>query len=157
LTTVANAQAAIKQFTNIPAQGLGAALQTLAKERRLSVVYVSEEIDARQTEGAVGEFTADEALTKLLQGSGLTDRYVNDQTVTIVPLATTSLKSQPSQGTAPEKKETQRKTGFWDRFRMAQAEQSAPSAASSAAEDPSVNPGTLEQVVVTAQKREERL
>src|SRR5262249_12257883 len=117
LSAVADAQASIKQFTDIPAQGLGAALQTLAKERQISVVYVSEEIASRQTAGAVGELTADEALTELLQGSGLTYRYVDDETVTIVPVATASAVKKEEK--AKEAKEAQKKS-FWDPFRVAQ-------------------------------------
>src|SRR5262245_9020685 len=88
LSAVADAQAAIRRFTNIPAQELGSALNTFAKERKLSLVYISEEIESRKTAGAVGELTAEEALRRLLDGTGLTYRYLNDETVTIVPVPT---------------------------------------------------------------------
>jgi hypothetical protein len=65
-----DAPASIRNDTKIPAQGLGVAFQTLA---------------------AVGEFTPDEALKRLLSGTGLTYRYLEDKTVVIVSVnATTS-------------------------------------------------------------------
>ena len=51
------AKAAIRKPTNIPAQPLGSALEELAKERDIQVIYRSEVVFDRRTEGAVGEFT----------------------------------------------------------------------------------------------------
>jgi hypothetical protein len=87
LSGAAQAQAAAKKQTAIPAQGLGPALQGLARERDFQLVYVSEEVDALLTQGAVGELTSEEALEKLLAGTGLTFKYLDDRTVTIVPRA----------------------------------------------------------------------
>lgn len=85
LSATVDAQASVKQFTNIPAQGLGAALQSLAQERKFHVVYASEEINPISTLGAVGDLTQDEALQRLLSGTGLTYRYLNKTTVTVYP------------------------------------------------------------------------
>src|SRR5688500_11964261 len=73
--------------TDIPAQGLESALQLLAKERSIQVIYRSELVVRRRTSGVTGNLTALEALGKLLSGTGLTFRHLNDQTVTIVPAA----------------------------------------------------------------------
>lgn len=75
----------IKKPTNIPAQELGPALQMLAKDRNLQIIYVSEEIGERGTQGAIGELNTEEALKKLLEGTGLTFEYLDDMTVTVVP------------------------------------------------------------------------
>jgi len=48
------ASAAIKKFTNIPAEDLGSALQELAHEHDFQVVYLSEGVDKLRTSGAVG-------------------------------------------------------------------------------------------------------
>src|SRR4051794_35581226 len=64
------ANAAIRKPTKIPAQALGSALEELAKERDIQVLYRSEVVFDRKTEGAVGEFTPDEALRELLAGTG---------------------------------------------------------------------------------------
>src|SRR6202022_47374 len=76
--------ASIKQPTNIPAQLLAPALQSLAKDRNFQIVYVSEEIGDRRTGGAVGEYTPEEALNQPLRGTGLTYKYLDEKTVTIV-------------------------------------------------------------------------
>jgi hypothetical protein len=48
------AHAAIRKPTNIPAQALGSALEELAKERDIQVLYRSEVVLDRKTDGAVG-------------------------------------------------------------------------------------------------------
>src|SRR3990172_6457604 len=63
-------QAVPRAYTNIPAQGLGPALQFLAKEHGIQLIYVSEEINGLRTAGAVGDLTADQALRQLLKGTG---------------------------------------------------------------------------------------
>jgi iron complex outermembrane recepter protein len=77
--------AAIKMLTNIPAQPLGTALQALAQQRDFQIVYVDEELQAVRTAGAAGELTPEEAIRKLLDGTGFTFRYLDEKTVTIVP------------------------------------------------------------------------
>jgi len=84
----ADAEAAIRKTIDIPAQGLGPALNTLARERNLQVVYRSEIVGSLRTQGVSGDLTVDEALQALLSGTGLTYRYVDAQTVTIVPTPT---------------------------------------------------------------------
>lgn len=74
-----------KRPTDIPAQSLGAALQELARERNFQIVYVSEDVNSLRTAGAVGNLTPTEALRELLEGTGLTFRYLDEKTVVIVP------------------------------------------------------------------------
>jgi iron complex outermembrane receptor protein len=80
----ADVLAPLKKTTNIPAQSLGVALQELAKERGFQIVYVSEDVNSLRTRGAVGDLTPTEALQKLLEGTGLTFRYLDEKTVVIV-------------------------------------------------------------------------
>lgn len=89
----ADADAAIRKTIDIPAQGLGPALNTLAKERNLQVVYRSEIVGSLRTRGVSGALTVDEALQALLSGTGLTYRYLDDRTVTIMPAATDKVTS----------------------------------------------------------------
>lgn len=79
------AAAAVRKPTNIPPQELGAALQLFAKDRNLQVVYFSGEVKQLHTQGASGELTPDEALAKLLDGTGLTYQYLDKKTITIMP------------------------------------------------------------------------
>lgn len=73
----APASASIKKFTNIPAQDLGSALQTLAQQHDVQVVYLSDGIDKLRTPGAVGDLTSEEAMKRLLKGTGLSYRYLD--------------------------------------------------------------------------------
>lgn len=83
-SAASEARAVIKQPTNIQPQNLGAALRSLAKERNFQVVFASRDVARLRTQGAVGSLTADEALTQILDGTGLVYRYLDEKTVTIV-------------------------------------------------------------------------
>jgi hypothetical protein len=72
-----------KQPTHIAAQALGSALKMLAQSRGLQVLYLSSTVRNIQTQGAEGEITADEAFEQLLKGTGLTYRYLDENTVTV--------------------------------------------------------------------------
>jgi iron complex outermembrane recepter protein len=86
LALATDAQAGIvKKSTNIPAQGLGPALKTLAKDRGFQVVFRSEVVGSTRTQGATGNLTTPEALTKLLEGTNLSFSYLDENTVTIMP------------------------------------------------------------------------
>jgi len=80
----ADVAAIARQPTRIGAQELGRALQTLAKDRNVQLVYRSELVADRHTDGASGVLTLDEALTQLLRGSGLIYRYLDTDAITIV-------------------------------------------------------------------------
>jgi outer membrane receptor protein involved in Fe transport len=88
LAVATDALAAARKPTSIEAQGLGSALEALAKERAFQLVYRPEYVQDHWTSGAAGELTSTEALTRLLTGTGLTFRYLNEKTVTIEPAAT---------------------------------------------------------------------
>src|SRR5438552_3282384 len=87
LAVAADAHASIKMQTDIPAQGLGPALKTLAKDRGFQVVFRTEVVGNARTHGATGDLTTPEALTKLLEGTSLTYSYLDENTVTILPRA----------------------------------------------------------------------
>src|SRR5712671_4762168 len=158
LSIAADVQASIKQPTNIPAQSLAPALQSLAKDRNFQIVYVSEEIGDRRTGGAVGEYTPEEALKQLLRGTGLSYKYLDEKTVTI--LLPTSASAAPTPRQARADKGGQKAT---DTFRLAQQTQAgpatdAPVAGRTEAQQQSARPPeTLEEIIVTANKREESI
>jgi len=109
LSGTAESQAtAVRKQTQIPAQGLGLALQSLAKEHSFQLVYVSEEVDVLSTQGAIGVFTPEEALAKLLAGTGLTFKYLNEHTVTILPAAAAKPATPP-----PPRERTSRTSKPW--------------------------------------------
>jgi len=69
---------------NIPSQPLEGALQDLAKQTGMQIVFFSRLIRGRRASALQGFYTIDAALTALLAGSGLTFRLINDRTIEIV-------------------------------------------------------------------------
>jgi iron complex outermembrane recepter protein len=159
--------APVKKPTNIPPEGLGPALQALAKERNFQIVYVSEQINVLHTNGASGELTQEEALRSLLNGTGFTFKYLDEKTVTIVPVgarsdtkkAPSSATSETSSPTAADGAAREAKKGFWDRLRLAQlSSDSATLSRPVSSEKPGVTEGAgdnskLEEIVVTATRQ----
>lgn len=162
LACAESSQAAMRLSTDIPAQPLGVALQRLARERKFQIVYAYDDLSNVQTHGAVGELSSEEALTQLLSGTGFTFRYVDDKTVTIVPKASAAIPSSRTQGATSkvsgkdEEPSGKGQGSLWNRFRLAQAAEGTTSGASSVSAQTS-KPVGLEEVVITAQKKVERL
>ena len=91
MTATAQVHAAIRKHTEIPAESLDVALRQLAKDRGFQLVYLTENVASVKTHGAVGEFTVEEALKKLLSDSHLEYKFVDDHTVSIfLKVGTTS-------------------------------------------------------------------
>lgn len=90
MAAAADVRAAVREAIHIPAQGLGSALQALAKQRGFQIVYVSDEVDALRTQGATGELTTEEVLRQLLSGTGLTYRVFSADAIGIVPIKESS-------------------------------------------------------------------
>jgi iron complex outermembrane recepter protein len=162
LSAASDAEAAMREATSIPPERLDLALQTLSRERGFAMAYRSDLVGDRQTAGALGDLTRDEALTQLLSGTGLTYRFIDEKTVTILPLAAKSTGSaapvqQPAAAARNESREGTR--GFLGPFRLARADQGSASETASlgASHTPQNGAVQLEEVVVTAQKRQERL
>jgi iron complex outermembrane receptor protein len=86
LASADQANASIRKTTHIASQGLGPALKQLAQSRGLQVLYLSSTVRNVQTHGADGNITTEEAFDQLLTGTGLTYRYLDENTVTVVPL-----------------------------------------------------------------------
>lgn len=149
----ADVDAAIKKTVSIPAQALAPALQTLAADGGFHVVFISEDVNDLRTQGANGNLTIDEALKKLLDGTGLTYEHIDANTVSILPL---SIATKPS---SHKSQTTSNVIGL----HLAQAQAPSTSSASLSSE-PGVDDNSaddsrlmLEEIVVTAQKRTERL
>jgi iron complex outermembrane recepter protein len=176
LAAAAGTEAAIRAPTNIPAQRLDSALRTFARQRGLVMAYRSEVVGERQTEGASGDLTLDEALTRLLSGSGLAFKFLDERTITIVRLTTAPAMRD---GTTAELPGDDSRAGgsslrsYWDRLRLAQADQGQPAGATgleggssghgeqhksvpAAASGADADNG-LQEVVVTARYRAESL
>jgi iron complex outermembrane recepter protein len=156
------AAASVRKHTDIAAQELGSALEQLMHERDLQVVYFSEDIAGLRTQGTVGDLTAEEALKKLLKGTGLSYRYLDEKTVTVLPTRAAVGITSTGKATSheqPEKFPHANDPSFWNRLRFAQVDtHSATTSAASQSGAASTDPVKLEQIVVSAQKKgDERL
>jgi len=67
----------------IAKQPLDEALQELARQSGVQVIYLSSLTEGMQSPGVSGKYTLAEALNKLLAGSGLTFRMINARAVQI--------------------------------------------------------------------------
>jgi len=86
-SAAASAQSARDRVhTHIPPEALGPALRSLAQEFGFQIVYPSKDIAAVRTRGITGSFTLEQALEQALAGTGLTYRYVDLHTITILPI-----------------------------------------------------------------------
>ncbi|MGX2041731.1 TonB-dependent receptor domain-containing protein [Methylocaldum sp. MU1018] len=70
---------------DIQPQPLAGALERLAQETKLQLLYPAEAVAGKRTAGLSGRYTPQAALEKLLEGTGLTFRYTGAQTVAIRP------------------------------------------------------------------------
>jgi iron complex outermembrane receptor protein len=78
------AQAAQSFEFDIPAQPLSAALSTFSRVTGLQTSVAAEALQGRQSQLVRGRLTAEEALTRLLSGTGLVHRFADTGTITLV-------------------------------------------------------------------------
>lgn len=167
LSVAADGQAAMKRVrTSIPPEALGPALRSLAKELNFQIVYASKDVGSLRTHGAVGDFTPEQALSKVLSGTGMKFKYLDPHTFTVLRMGvaeTATAGARPNAAgisSQSEAKEGKRSTS--DSFRLAQAgqgEAAEPASLSkqSQASDKQSDGGQLEEIVITAEKRSESL
>jgi outer membrane receptor protein involved in Fe transport len=122
---------------DIPAQSLSAALIQFSSQAKIQVI-ASDNISQQTTQGIAGAHTIREALKQLLGATGLGYRVVGDSSITIVKDAKTTLSTSGDVGT-----------------QIAAASYEKSTAAES--QDSVTDKAVLEEVVVTANKRSERL
>jgi iron complex outermembrane recepter protein len=166
-----SARAAITHYDlNIPRQPLDTALKDLAQQTGLQVGRFSDAIRGDTLVGPLsGHYSADEALKFLLGPSRLTYRTLNDRAVIVLrpedlnqfpPADESQSSTRPlSNETVPASSEH---TSSWDRLRLAQGSQGSPAQVAPVEgqgmeQNPQRGPIRLDEVVVTAQKRDERL
>jgi iron complex outermembrane recepter protein len=160
-----HATAAIKHYQlNIPRQSLDTALKDLAQQTGLQIGRFSGRVDGGAMVGPVkGDQTPAEALKALLRDTGLDYKIVSDTTIAVYNPKDTSATAPAESNKSQASKEGTQSQSFWDRFRVAQANPGATADTSSVggqqtSKPPqSSEPQMLQEVVVTAQKRAERL
>jgi hypothetical protein len=68
----------------IAAQPLDDALQEFSRQTGMQIIFFSRLTEGIQSPGVRGEYTMEAALKKLLSGSGLDFRLINDRAVSIL-------------------------------------------------------------------------
>ncbi len=80
LTMAAQVQAKEIQF-NIPAQPMASALQTLGQQADIQLLYSATEVEGLRSQPVVGQLSQEEALRKILAGSGLSFSLQNNTAI----------------------------------------------------------------------------
>lgn len=167
----ANAYAIDRKPIEIPAGELAAALRTLATQAGVEFFYQTDLVRGLRTGGVTGVLSAEEAVQRLLQGTPLTLQVDSSGAMLIVaprasaaaaaPAALRISRAEgaqvaPSSGTGLQGEE---RKPYWKRFRLAQNTEAQSSEKSDSLADESESSGSakLQEIVVTAQKREQRL
>jgi outer membrane receptor protein involved in Fe transport len=169
MTAPAMAMADSARF-NIAAQPLPTALKAFAEQARMQLLYQPGAVDRAVATPVAGDLDKHAALEQLLHGTGLEAVYSTDNAATIRPIRAvpTAAASSSAAGAssvldrdAPATTGSPPKSTFWDRFRLAQVDQGASSGSTPVEKQnqqaSKEKPVLLEEIVVTAQKREERL
>jgi iron complex outermembrane recepter protein len=138
---------------NIPPQPVRAALKEFSHQAGVQVLVRVDNIsvDSVIAPKVIGQLTVGTALDRLLDRSGLKYEVVGDKMIRIA--AVTGSAGPAEEGAAQE---SAQKKSFWERFRLAEADQGTPAPAVEAGESESEKKATqLQEVVVTATRREE--
>ncbi len=141
---------------DIPAQDLNSALQQLALASQHKLFYKSELVEGMTSQALKGEFTTEQALKVLLTGTNLT--------YDITPSAVVLIRRPQPLSSLEEKADSARRDGnkrSMVQIRLAQTAQGNASAAQgaqaeSASKDEAVGASKIDEIIVTAQKREQR-
>lgn len=149
--SVATASAAQSVTFDIPAQSLADALVAVANRTDINV-YIDRKLVAERTAPAIkGTLTPNEAFERLLAGTGLSYRFLDEHTVVLARAGEQTTELRRAHRTLVEQQ-----ASAWSDSRLARTDD--------ALEDPvqepqesARDPARLEEIVVTAQKREEKL
>ena len=168
LSVGAYAMADAPKRVDIPAGELSAALLKVSKQYGTELVYRPEQVRGLKTRGAHGQFTSEQAVTLLLQGTPLELRTDPSGAMLIAPPTSRSAQaadiapqgSGVSSQDASDGSKEGKKSSSGD-FRVAQLDQITAGTSAvdkgEARETNSQNKSQLDEIIVTAQRREETL
>ncbi len=133
---------------NISPQSLNKALNEFASQSGLQIVYKTDLVAGMESKGTRSPGTKGEALDQLLAGTGLEYRFINDRTVAIEPAVA------DAGGDGPKKLQA----ALDQKITTAQTQTSpAQTASSDRQKSDSRYANSIEEIIVTAQKRSEPL
>jgi iron complex outermembrane recepter protein len=151
---------------DIPAQSLNDALQAFALASQHKLLYSSDLVNGKRSPALKGPFTTEQAVKALLVGTNLNYEVTSDGLVLIraadEPSRSGAAPAATSDDPAGEDSTAKEgKNSSSGEFRLAQVDQGASANSISVTKDsvrvPQKQSDQLEEVVVTAQKRDERL
>ena len=159
---------AVTYDLDIPAEDLASALQSFAIASHHKLLYKTELTAGKSSMGLRGQFTADQAIERLLTGTGLTFEITGSSVVLIREISgdgKTGDLVEPSRSAAiaasqedGARSASQAPTGNSRALRLAQTSQGQATSDVSAADPSAQEPaGGLGEIIVTAQKKSERL
>jgi len=156
VSAYAVANGALKRPINIPSEDLATALEQLSKQSGTDLVYRPEQVRGFSTHGLVGEFSAEEAVAKLLEGTPLTFSTDPSGAMLIAaPSASTAVQVSPVAG-ADGHREKEGKKDSSGQFLLAQVDQGQTSSPSTVekqdAQASKKKPLQLEEVVITGSR-----
>jgi len=141
---------------DVPAGELATALKALASQARVDLVYQLDQVKDIHTEGVKGKYSPQEAVSVLLKGTSLRV-YATQSGAMVITTPRARTGSQDSSG-------TRNLSSTRSQLSLAQVDQETQSVANETPRAEKRNyeaandqPARLEEIVVTAQKREQRL
>jgi iron complex outermembrane receptor protein len=150
----------VRYAVQIPSQPLGTALQELAAQSGIQIIFFSKLTEGRDAPALNGQFTPESALDTLLRGTDLTFHQLNAKTIEVrsdaaFRGAATASTNNPSRAGLPLSETSGAAAGPSQprpplRLAQAQSQQTAVAAAEAPAAEAAR--GTIEEVIVTARK-----
>jgi iron complex outermembrane receptor protein len=151
------AMAAATPNFDLPAQPLADSLRAVASETNTNILFDPPLVASKSAPALRATLSTDQALSWLLRGTGIKQNFLNESTVVLEPDSTNANPVGTSDVTSASK---EGKTDASGSFRVAQVAQGSVAgvATMSRPSAPLQDAATsLSEIVVTAQKREERL
>lgn len=136
---------------DIPRQRADLALTRFAEQADLTFIFPVEKVRQTTANRVVGRYSSEEAVSRLLEGTRLRPVFSSDGTLVIEVNDDSLEQPEEDEGTAMRESE---RVGFFGALLAALA---APVAVAQQSEDTGAQARVLEEVVVTARKREESL
>jgi len=142
---------------DIPEESAPAAIRAFGAQAHVQIVAAGKSVKGKRLHAVYGDLSTEDALNTLLFGSGLTHRYVGDGSVALLP------ESQSERAATGGNELAQSGAGgppSQESFLLAQETQGTSTETTSVEKSeqaPQTEPVSLQEVVITAQKREERL
>jgi iron complex outermembrane receptor protein len=140
-----------KHAINIASEDLSTALEQLSKQSGTDLVYRPEQVRGYSTRALIGQYSAEEAIAKLIRGTPLTLSTDSSGALLIAaPLATTTMAAQNSPGMPDGQPSPEQPRSSLQLAQATPGQTSSPSTVENASEQPPKSKSVpLEEVIVT--------